>query len=262
MEKPLLEKSLRTLRARWRTASLASGWRFPSDWALPEVDAVCSAVLRGRTPDVLLVGLARARAATGAGLAETLADLAALHNVLADHKLTCPDVDDIPSRLLRVAAVAWADVALSRLAHVEVTDPLTGLTSAAYLRTRLGELYRGSVRRGRPVAEEHTVLVVGLDLREVTGWPRATAMILTAEALRAAFDGGETLASLGPSTAAAVLPRDGQSMVRAVRLRRELHDRLSADTELDGIRAPRLRMVRLPPTHEGACALLSRLGRA
>src|SRR5690606_5572136 len=35
----------RVLRARWRTASLAAGWRFPSDWGLPEVDAVCAAVL-------------------------------------------------------------------------------------------------------------------------------------------------------------------------------------------------------------------------
>ncbi|NBH05920.1 GGDEF domain-containing protein, partial [Amycolatopsis sp. SID8362] len=43
------DRSLRALRARWRTASLAAGWRFPSDWALPEVDAVCAAVMaKGR----------------------------------------------------------------------------------------------------------------------------------------------------------------------------------------------------------------------
>nr|WP_236795989.1 GGDEF domain-containing protein [Amycolatopsis sp. GM8] len=257
---------MRSLRAKWRTASLAAGWRFPSDWALPEVDAVCAAAIRGGGTEIPLAGLARARAAAGAGLAEVLSDLAAFHAVLsdpaADDGFVSPDVDAIPARMLRVTALAWADVAMDQLAHIEVVDPLTGLPTAAYLRTRLGESYRQAKLDGRTVGEDLTLLVVGLDLSTVAGWHRVTGMILLAEALRAVLDGGETVASLGPSTLAAVLPRDGQITSKAIQLRRALHDRLSVDNQLDGMAGPRIRLVRLPATHEAACELLHRLARS
>ena len=263
---PETDRQLRALRARWRTASLASGWRFASDWALPEVDAVCAAVLRGGKPEIPLAGLARARAAAGAGLAEVLTDLAALHAVLSDPDATdgfiSPDIDATPSRLLRVSALAWADVAMDQLATIEVVDPLTGLPTAAYLRTRLGEIYRGAEAHGRRAADDYTLLVVSLDLSAITGWPRVTGMILLAEALRAALDGGESLATLGPSTIAAVLPRDGELSAKAVGLRRALHERLSVDAQFDDMAGPRIRLVRLPSTHESASELLVRLSRA
>ncbi|NKQ57821.1 GGDEF domain-containing protein [Amycolatopsis sp. K13G38] len=254
------------MRARWRTASLAAGWRFPSDWALPEVDAVCAAVVRGGKPEIPLAGLARARAAAGAGLAEVLTDLAALHAVLSDPEATdgfvSPDVDATPSRLLRLTALAWADVAMDQLANIEVIDPLTGLPTGAYLRTRLGEIYRGAEARGRRAAEDYTLLAVGLDLSAVSGWSRVTSMILVAEALRAVLEGGESIATLGPSTIAAVLPRDGQISSKAVSLRRSLHERLSVDAQFDELTGPRIRLIRLPSTHEGACELLARLSRS
>lgn len=263
---PDTDRSLRELRAKWRTASLASGWRFPSDWALPEVDAVCAAAIRGGGTEVPLAGLARARAAAGAGLAEVLTDLAALHAVLSDPGATdgfvSPDVDAIPTRMLRVTALAWADVAMDQIAHIEVIDPLTGLPTSAYLRTRLGELYRQAEANSQAAGEHHTLLVAGLDLSTVAGWHRVTGMILLAEALRAVLDGGESVATLGPSTLAAVLPRDGQIASKAVLLRRALHERLSVDIQLDGISGPRIRLVRLPATHEAACDLLRRLAHS
>ena len=205
-------RALRALRAQWRSASIANGWRFPSDWALPEVDAVCAAVMtagRVDAAETALAGLARARAAAGAGLAETLADLAALHAVL-DHPadgFVAPDVDATPARLIRMTALAWADVATDQLVHTEVTDPLTGLPTAAYLRTRLEEIYRASEREARPAADDRILLVVSLDFSGVGGWPRLTGMILVADALRTVFDGGESVASLGPSVVAALVPR-------------------------------------------------------
>ncbi|WP_020668118.1 hypothetical protein [Amycolatopsis nigrescens] len=257
---------LRALRARWRAASLASGWRFPSDWALPEVDLVCVAVLSDGGPETALAGLARARAAAGAGLAETLTDLAALHAVLADPEavdgFVAPDVDATPSRLLRVTAVAWADVAMDQLSTIEVTDPLTGLPTVAYLRTRLGELYRRARRHGGRPSDEHTLLVVSMDLSKVGGWPRLTSMILAADALRAVFDSGESVASIGPSAVAALVPRDGGIAANAVLLRRELNDRLSVDAQLHEVGQPRIRVIRLPDDHDAACELLGRLGRA
>jgi GGDEF domain-containing protein len=261
------DRSLRALRARWRTASMAAGWRFPSDWALPEVDAVCAAVMaKGRVEaaETALAGLARARAAAGAGLAETLADLAALHAVL-DHGgdgFVSPDVDATPARLLRTTALAWADVAIDQLVHTEVTDPLTGLPSAAYLRTRLVEVYRAAVARERPAAEDHVLLVVSLDLSAVAGFPRLTGMILVADAMRAVFDSGQSVALLGPSVVAALVPKDETVASHGVALRRALHERLSVDTELADAGRPRVSAVRLPATHELACDLLAHLGRA
>ncbi|WP_103353133.1 GGDEF domain-containing protein [Amycolatopsis sp. CA-128772] len=261
------DASLRALRARWRTASLAAGWRFPSDWALPEVDAVCAAVMaKGRVEaaETALAGLARARAAAGAGLAETLADLAALHAVLGHDGdgFVAPDVDAAPARLLRTTALAWADVATDQLVHTEVTDPLTGLPTAAYLRTRLEEVYRAAAARERPAAEDHVLLVVSLDLATVAGFARLTGMIMVADALRAVFDSGQSVASLGPSVVAALVPKDERVASHGVALRRALHERLSVDAQLADVGRPRVSAVRLPPTHELACDLLAHLARA
>lgn len=266
------DKTFRALRARWRTASLASGWRFPSDWGLPEVDAVCAAVIKdGRVAtaevaETALAGLGRARAAAGAGLAETLADLAALHAVLADPDAVdgfiAPDVDATPPRLLRVTALAWADVATDQLVHAEVTEPLTGLPTAAYLRTRLSEVYRQARRDERPAAEGHTLLVVAMDFSSVAGWPRLTGMILVADTLRAVFDAGESVASLGPSAACALVPKYVRLASTGVSLRRELNERLSVDAQLRESGIPRISAVRLPATYDQACDLLADLARS
>jgi GGDEF domain-containing protein len=262
-------RSVDALRARWRSVSLASGWRFPSDWPIPEVDTVCAAVLRDGLAAVpagtALAALGRARAATGAGLAETLADLAALHAALANGASAGPvgpDVDATPARTLRLVALAWAEVAVDQPATTGVSDPLTGLPSAAYLNTRLGEVYRKAGREGCQAGDTHTFVVVSLDLAEVTGWTRLVAMILVADTLRDTFDGGETIALLGPSTAAVLMPREGRIASRALQLRRALTERLSGDAHLDRLGPPRIRVVRVPSGHEAACELLERLARS
>lgn len=260
-----LGQAARTLRARWRTASLASGWRFPSDWALPEIDTVCTALITGGPTDIALSGLGRARAAAGAGLEETLADLAALHAVLAEPAhgdgFIAPDVDAMPARLLRVTAVAWADVALDQLANTEVTDPLTGLPSAAYLRTRLAEVYRRAGRARRSVTEDNVLITVALELGELTGWPRLTVMILAADVLRSVFDSGETVAVLGPSTLVVLTDRDGTVSTRAVALRRRINEQLLADPQLATVGQPTIKITRLQPTYTETCVVLAGLAR-
>ncbi|WP_425484566.1 GGDEF domain-containing protein [Haloechinothrix aidingensis] len=257
--------ALRALRARWRTASLASGWRFPSDWALPEVDTVCATVMREGVTDRALSGLGRARAASGAGLEETLADLAALHAVLDTDRspggFADPDIDATPARFVRVTAVAWADVALDQLAHTEVTDSLTGLPTAAYLRTRLAEVYGRAARDGRSVPEDHVLLTVSVDLTDVTGWPRLTGMILIADVLRSVFDAGESIAVLGPSTIAVLADRSTGPADRAVAVRREANQRFLADPELSGLAGARIRVSRLCSTYADTCALLQELSQ-
>jgi hypothetical protein len=247
------------LRARWRRASLASGWPFPSDWALPEVDGVCETVVGDGVLLPPLRALAAARARADSGLAETLGDLAALHAVL-----TCPDAgngtsgligvdpDAPPTSLVRPVALAWADVAVGGGAGAPVSDGLTGLATHSYLRMRLDEVYREG--GGMPV-----LATFRLDLSLAGGWSRLVSAVLLADALRSIFDTGETLASLGPSVSA-VLARNGDALAtRAGLAARLTADRLRADPHLRDIRGPEVGLHTLPATYAEACTVLARL---
>lgn len=257
---------LKVLRSRWRTASIAAGWRFPSDWGVPEVDAVCLSAVRRSDLTAALSHLGRARAQAGAGLDETLTDLAALHAVLTNVEvrdgLIATDPNAAPTPLVRAAALAWAEASFEELRSAQATDNLTNLTTQAYLRTRLGEVYRQAARLDVPAAETHALLVVTLDLSAVTGWPRLMAMVLVADALREVFDGGESVALLGPSVAAVLSERDPAFGDRALSAGWLITERLKVDPQLEASRRPVLRLERLPPTQEEARTLLDTVSRA
>lgn len=254
------------LRTRWRTASIAAGWRFPSDWGLPEVDAVCASAVRRSDLVGALSGLGRARAKAGAGLDETLTDLAALHAVLTDEDgtdgLIATDPDAAPTQLVRAAALAWADASFGELRTAEATENLTNLATHAYLRTRLDEVYRQALRDGVPAARTHALLVVTLDLAEVTGWSRLMAMVLVADVLREVFDGGESIAILGPSVAVVLSQRDPTFGERGLSAGWLITQRLGADPQLHDARKPLMRLEQLPPSVEAARALLNEISRA
>ncbi|MGB3439741.1 MAG: GGDEF domain-containing protein [Actinophytocola sp.] len=257
---------LRALRARWRTASIAAGWRFPSDWGVPEVDAVCLSAVRRRDLVTALSGLGRARAEAGAGLDETLTDLAALHAVLTNAEvrdgLIATDPNAAPTRLVRSAALAWAEASFGELRNAETTENLTNLATLAYLRTRLGEVYRRTERLGSPAEETHALLVVTLDLSSVTGWARLMAMVLVADALREVFNGGESVALLGPSVAAVLAERDSGFGDRALSAGWLITQRLEVDPQLKSINRPAVRLERLPDTQQQARDLLHTISRA
>ncbi len=257
---------LRILRARWRTASIAAGWRFPSDWGVPEVDEVCLSAVHQSDLAGALSSLGRARAEAGAGLEETLTDLAALHAVLTNKEvrdgLIATDPNAAPTRLVRAAALAWAEASFGELRNTGATENLTDLATQAYLRTRLGEVYRQAARVGVPAAETHALLVVTLDLTQVTGWSRLMAMVLVADALRETFDGGESIALLGPSVAAVLAERDPAFGDRALAAGWLIAERLAVDPQLQSSRRPALRLEHLPPTQDEARTLLQTIGRA
>lgn len=259
-------QELRVLRARWRTASIAAGWRFPSDWGVPEVDDVCRSAISSGDLSTALAGLGRARAHAGAGLDETLTDLAALHAVLTNKQardgLIAADPDAAPTRLVRAAALAWADASFGEMRNAEATENLTSLATLAYLRTRLSEVYRAAERMCLPAAETHALLVVTLDLSAVTGWSRLMAMVLVADALREVFDGGESVALLGPSVAAVLSERDPGFSDRALSAGWLITERLAVDPQLESTRRPVLRLERLPPTQDEARELLTTVSRA
>jgi hypothetical protein len=259
------------LRARWRTASIAAGWRFPSDWGLPEVDAVCSSAVRRADLTRALSDLGRARAQAGAGLEETLTDLAALHAVLMAPEESpdgpangrvATDPDAAPAKLVRTTALAWADASCGELRDAEATESLTNLATHSYLRTRLHEVYRQAARDGRSVPETHSLLAVTIDLTAVVGWSRLMAMVLVADVLRDVFDGGESVALLGPSVAAVLAPRDTAFGDRSLTASWRITERLSADPQLASSGRPWLRVEKLPATFAEARELLRRIGRA
>lgn len=258
-------EALRALRTRWRTASLAAGWPFPNDWPLAEIDDVCHAVLDGAELAPALRHLGRARAERGAGLGETLCDLAALHAVVngpgASDGIVSPDPDATPARLIRVTALAWADVVLDQLAHTEVSDGLTGLSSPAYLRARLREVYREAEAQDVPVSDKYVLVLLAPDVSRTSGWSRLAAMVLLADSLRAVYNGGQTLAAIGPATLAVLAERDGRCAARLAELRWSAAARLSVDPTLAEIGPPPVWLEQLPATHEAACRLLVELAR-
>jgi hypothetical protein len=237
---------------------MAAGWAFPADWPLAEVDEVCAAMLANTDPAELLVRLGRARAEAGAGLSETLLDLAALHAVMTDAShVVSPDVDALPSRMVRMTALGWADVVTKQAGDCAAEDPLTGLATAAYLRTRLGEVYRET-----PVAPlDYALVLLRLGVHRASGWSRVVAMTLLADALRTVFDRGETLASLGPCVAAVLVKRTGQLACRVSDLRVLAADRLVGDPDVQSAGPAEVWTERLPDKHAEACAHLTSLGR-
>lgn len=258
--------ALRALRSRWRTASLTSGFPFPSDWAVAEVDLVCEVVHAGADPGPALARLGRARAEAGSGLGETLLDVAALHAVLTmpggGDGIVSADPDATPARLLRVAALGWADVVVRQLARSEVSDGLTGLSSPAYLRARLREVYREAAAAGQHPESKYALVVVAPELGHTTGWSRLAAMVLLADVLRTVFDGGQTLATLSASTVVALAERDNRLAGRLVAVQGLAAERLGVDPELRIAAVPPVWLEGLPDTHEAACRLLADLARA
>ncbi|WP_433870029.1 hypothetical protein [Saccharopolyspora sp. CA-218241] len=251
------------LRSRWRAASLAAGWPFPGDWPGGAVDAVCAAVVTGAGGLVpLLADLGAARAEAGVGLAGALDDLAAFHAASAPGAPAGLDLDAVPNWMVRALALGWAEVTARHAIGREVRDPLTGLATPGYLRTRLHEVYRWARAAGRTPADEHALITVSLRVPDHGhGYPRSMGMVLVAEVLRAVFDAGETVALLRASTAAVLAPRDRTLGVRCARVRHLAERKLAADPAL---RVPRpdpvsVSLEALPAEPDQACAMLAAL---
>jgi hypothetical protein len=219
---------LATLRDSWRQRSLASGWHAADDWHNRAVDAVAEAALPGtQLPGTQPAGtqpagtqpaglaracgaLGRARARAGVGVAETIADLAALYAAL--------DRDTPPLPLVSSLAAGWAEEGLARQARARCEDPLTGLATVPYLRTRLAEVYREAEQLG--VSPAHRLVVVTPATRP-DPWRRLSADILLGHDLRAAFPGGDTLTQSAVSGAGiALIAARPDTAVRYARLRR------------------------------------------
>jgi hypothetical protein len=254
------------LRDAWRRRSLAGGWLTPDDWHSEAVDAVLTACRPGwpgaagmasggigpRVPGgdglaVACTGLGRSRAQAGTGIAETIDDLAALFAVLEEA---------LPVRLIGAVAEGWAEESQALLARDGCEDPLSGLATLPYLRTRLAEVYREAEQGGTSPADTHRLLVVRLP-RRPDPWHRMALAVGVGRDLRAAFPGGETLSMAGPPAghdtgpAIALVPARGDLPLRYARLRRSV--RATFGTQI--------RMTPLPGRLTEALRLVDELAR-
>lgn len=87
-------------------------------------------------------------------------------------------------------------------------DPLTGLTTVAYLNTRLAEVYREAERSGVSVGRTYALVVITVPdwsrrvsrqsaVRRSARPRRALQRKLIGDGIRKAFSGGETFAGVG-----------------------------------------------------------------
>ena len=237
------------LHQLWFAQSRSAGWVFDSDWHDPAIDALCEACVHGDNVWPAGERLGAVRADAGVSLGETLADIDGLAVVLPG----------LPIDILhRAVSLGWADRMMAPVPAV--FDPLTGLVSVDYLRTRMGEIYRAAEVAGRSVSTGHALVVVRVDLTGRTGWDRITPLILSGDAMRTVFDGGQTLARLADHMAVALTDRE-QLLARRVQLLTGLvTDRLARADRTAGP-GPRVWIERLPDSLPAATDLIGELSR-
>ncbi|GAA1019618.1 hypothetical protein Aple_087080 [Acrocarpospora pleiomorpha] len=170
------------------------------------------ALHRGESVERACAALGRARARAGVGVAEGLTDLAALYAALGHAEPPLPAVCAFTS--------GWVEASLAPIAELTCADPLSGLATAPYLRTRLAELYREAAAGGPRPGASHRLVVVSLDAPAVDPFVRIADLLQVAERVRATFPGGDTLALL-PSGRVAALIRV-RLAIRVTALRRSL----------------------------------------
>jgi hypothetical protein len=157
---------------------------------------------------------------------------------------------DPPLQLVGAVAEGWAEESVSQLAEGGCEDPLSGLATLSYLRTRLAEVYREAEQGGTSPAETHRLLVVGLPLRP-DPLRRIALPILVGRDLRAAFPGGETLSLAKPGPAIALVPARRDLPLRYARLRRNIQATFGTQ----------IRMTPLPGRLTEALCLVDELAR-
>ncbi|GAB3950091.1 hypothetical protein GCM10029976_084220 [Kribbella albertanoniae] len=143
----------------------------------------------------------RRLAADGVSLLEALDGLSALYRSIAGGEPAFAAV--------RALSSSWAEASLIYLHTLSCEDPLTGLSSLAHLRSRLGELYREAEFRGTSVPQTHALVVVEpLNPPGTSPFERELRLVDVAECLRIVFCGGDVLGRVGARRATALVGRD------------------------------------------------------
>lgn len=235
------------LQDLWFARSCDAGWVFASEWHDGAIEALCEACVRGEGLWPAAERLGGVRADSGVSLGETLADVDGLTAIL-------PGLDT--GVLHRAVSLGWADRMMTP--PPLVFDPLTGLVSRDYLRTRIGEIYRAGEVADAKVSTSHALVVVRVDLTGRSGWDRITPLILSGDAMRTVFDGGQTLARLADHMAVALTEREAMLARRAQLLAGMVDERLTRGKKLS---SSRVWIERLPDSLPAAVDLIGQLDR-
>jgi hypothetical protein len=222
----------------WRRRSLDAGWSLAGDWWTPAVETVTESLCDGRGLDRAFDRLGRARGRAGVGIGETINDLSALFDEL--------DWAQPPIRLVRAVAEGWAEAGL--VTSMSCEDPLTGLVTVPYLRSRIAEIYREAEATGTLVSDSHCLVMVELD-NTIDPWRRLARAVVVGHDMREVFRGGETLTLVGTGRAAALVPIRPELQFTTVGLRRRLGGEHGALVWVE----------RLPVDHATASMLLDEL---
>jgi len=140
---------------------------------------------------------------------------------------------------------------MAQLSRGGCEDPLSGLATVPYLRTRLAELYREAAQAGASPAETHRLLVLSLP-RQPDPWRRMALAIVAGHHLRAVFPGGETLSLArrnGAGSAVALVRARADLPIKCARLRRNIR----------GTVGDQVRITRLPELLSEALCLVDDL---
>jgi len=236
------------LREAWSKESLKAGWTRPGDWWIPEVDVLASALAEGRDAVGPCGRLGKARADAGVGAREALNDVCALYRQLPG--------GGPPLTVVRALVEAWAEATVAAIRSATCEDPLSGLASAAYLRTRLAEVYRGAERDGAAAGEDHVLLVVDVgEAGAADGWEGLLFRLTLGDCLRSAFSGGETLAAVGPRAVLGLVDRDQHLARRVETLRARLQ-------HVRGAEGVRVWLERLPESPGAALDMVAAIDGA
>ena len=193
----------------------------------------------------------RRLAADGISLVEALDGLSALYRSIAGGE---PAFEAV-----RALSSSWAEASLVYLHSLSCEDPLTGLSSLAHLRSRLGEIYREAELRGTSVPATHALVVVEpLHPGGITPLERELRLIDVAECLRIVFAGGDVLGRLGTRRAAALVGRE-PNLPEQVATVRALITQWRLDTDVPQL--ARIWIEGLPGSDEMAGRLLDELAR-
>jgi hypothetical protein len=229
-------------------------WRRPSDWYHPAVDNLIEAVLAGSDPSGAAEQLGDVRGRDGVGIAESIDDLACLFRSIG--------VLQPPVAVVRALCQGWADAQGEGVVLGPCIDPESGLPTRGYLATPLTETYGAADGVGSPAHITHCLLLVDVATAESSPWVRMAREAAVGAALRAAYQGGHPMATLGGGRFAILAERGVVlgGVIRAVRAH------VAHQADLLGIqelvrRPPRIWVEPLPRTHEGAVTLLSTLTR-
>jgi len=193
----------------------------------------------------------RRLAADGVSLVEALDGLSALYRSIAGGE---PAFDAV-----RALSSSWAEASLVYLHSLSCEDPLTGLSSLAHLRSRLGELYREAEFRGTSVPQTHALVVVEpLNPPGTTPFDRELRLVDVAECLRIVFCGGDVLGRVGSHRAAALVGRE-PNLPEQVATARALITQWRLDTDVPQL--ARVWIEGLPNTDAMAGRVLDELAR-